>query len=105
MRKVDGILNDVTLFFERGKHIDGRIGDQERPWVAGRVDDEDMACAAPSPQAVCAIDGRAHELIGMQCTFHQGLKLACACKITRGLEIFSSGAMTSALPAITTSPR
>ncbi len=49
--QVDGVLHDVALVDQRGVDVDRRVGDEQRPGIARRVDGEDVADAARGAQA------------------------------------------------------
>ena len=52
MRKVDRVLHDVDLVLQRRIDVDRGVGDEQRPRIAGHVDDEDMAHAPGRAQPV-----------------------------------------------------
>ena len=87
MCQVDGVLDDVHLVLERGLDVDGRIGDHERVRIGGDVGKEHVAEAACGTQTVVLGDHCAHQLVGVQRAFHQGLDLKTAghrhCKLRR----------------------
>ena len=51
MREIDGVLDDVALVDQRRIDVDGRVGDEERPRIGGRVDREHVADAPRGAQA------------------------------------------------------
>lgn len=52
MSQVDRVLHDVALVVEIGIDIDRRVGDEERAWIAWRVDREYMAARPAARSAV-----------------------------------------------------
>ena len=54
VREIDGVLDDVDLVLQRRRDVDRRVGDDQRPIVAGHVHDEAMADPARRAQAALA---------------------------------------------------
>lgn len=56
MRELDRVLHDVAPFFEPGRDIDGRIGDEQRPRICRRVDREHMTDPSRRAQTALRVD-------------------------------------------------
>ena len=82
MRELDGVLDDVHLFFDIRIDVYCRVGNEEQSWVARRVDDEDMT-HAPSRAEPLFVHDRTHELVGMEAALHQRLDLVVASEFNR----------------------
>jgi hypothetical protein len=75
-RQIDGVAQDVGFLHQIRRDVDGRIGDDERARVGGRLHQEAMADAALGAQPGSGGDHGAHQFVGMQAAFHQRLDLA-----------------------------
>lgn len=88
MREVDCVLHDVAFFIERGRDVDGGVGDDERFSPTRHVHDEAVAHAPLGTQAGGARDHGAHQLVRVQRAFHQCLRTAFMHELHRA---FGSG--------------
>ena len=82
MRKPDRVLDDVDLFFDSRVDVYCRVGDEEQPWIARRVDHEDMANAS-SRTELFLVNDRTHEFVGMEAALHQRLNPVVASEFNR----------------------
>ena len=78
VRQVDGVAHDVGLDFERRSDIDGGVGDDEGPRVAGRLHDVTVRQSTLGAQAGFGRQDGTQVLIAVQAAFHQRLHLALA---------------------------
>ena len=69
--KVDRVLTDVDLVFERRCDVDGRVGDDQHLVVGRHVHDEHVTDAAARPQSGVARHHGAEQLVGVQAALHQ----------------------------------
>ena len=73
--KVDGVLDDVALGREIGRDVDRGIGDEQCLRMVRHVHDEDVADASAGAQARIALRDGPEQLIGMQASLHQQVRL------------------------------
>ncbi len=78
MCKVDRVLDDVDLVFQRRGDVDRRVGDDQRFLVRRHVHDEAMADAARGAQPAFAADDGGHQFVGVQAALHQQLAFGFA---------------------------
>ena len=64
------------LVFERGRDIDGGIGDDQDLMVGRHIHDEDVTDAPSGAQSRLARHDRAEQFVSVQAAFHQQLGLA-----------------------------
>ncbi len=76
--EVDGVLHDVDLGGEVGRHVHRRVGDQQRLGIARHVEHEDVAHPARGAQSAIGVHRLGEQLVGVQAALHQGSQLALA---------------------------
>ena len=72
-----------TLSLERRRDVHRRVGDDQRVRMARHVHHEAVADAARGPEPGLSLHHRGHQLVGVEATLHQGLRLGVADELHR----------------------
>ncbi len=71
-----GVAGDTKPLFRRGRNVDRRVGDRESPRSSRDRHVEHVRETLFGPQAVVAVDYRAHQSVGVDLSLHQTLHQA-----------------------------